>query len=140
MEGYNSFQGIIFLMDSSLGKYPHSGESSEAEYKHRRLVLYVQTWWVDHRPLVTSLCLCVWHMVYGVLSFWSAVGHAEEDGGVVGKGALEDIMLLICGGPCLIVFCGTFGGRKIVLQWGWAFISGVKNVSFTCQVWLVGYP
>ena len=54
-------------------------------------------------------------MVYGVLSFWSAVGHAEEGGGVVGKGALEDIMLLICGGPCLIVSCG---GRKIVLSMG----------------------
>lgn len=54
-------------------------------------------------------------MVYGVLSFWSAVGHAEKGGGVVEKGALEDIMLLIYGGPCLIVLCG---GRKIVFSMG----------------------
>ena len=53
-------------MDSCLGKYPHCGESSEAEYKHCWLVLYVQTWWVDHRPPVTSSCLC---MTYGLWCF-----------------------------------------------------------------------
>ena len=66
MEGHDSFWGSIFLMDSSLGKYPHCGESSKAEYKHCWLVLYVQTWWVDHRPVVTSLCLS---MTYGLWCF-----------------------------------------------------------------------
>ena len=43
------------------------------------------------------------------------MGHAEKGGGDVEKGALEDIMLLIYGGPCLIVLCG---GRKIVFSMG----------------------
>lgn len=48
-------------------------------------------------------------MVHGVV--WHTMGHDVEG---IGKGVMEDsTILMIYGGPCLIVLCGPFGKRNL---------------------------
>ena len=54
-------------------------------------------------------------MVYGVLFVWPSMGYAWEGSGFVGlldKGILEDIVLLMFGGPFHYVSYGTFGEKE----------------------------